>query len=97
MDKQFKAILRTGAKLDMFAEIEALQEEYYNDLQASVDSFDSYYEVSLETENDLRCASKVINTFCRLGYLFPEEANAMIECLADQRKTVLEKLEGGNE
>ena len=92
MDKQFKAILRTGAKLDMFAEIENLQAEYLNDLQASVDSYDSYFQVAEDTYNDYKSVCKVLDTFCRLGYLFPEEATAMKEAIEEQRETVLKEL-----
>lgn len=93
MDKQFKAILRTGEKLDMFREIEELQETYYNDMQASVDSYETYDEVANETYADYRCVCKTLETFARLGYLFPEEADAMKEAVYEQRLEVLKGLE----
>ena len=92
MDKQFKAILRTGAKLDMFREIEELQETYYNDMQASVDSYETYDEVANETYADYRCVCKTLETFARLGYLFPEEVEAMKEAVYEQRLEVLKVL-----
>ena len=97
MDKQFKAILRTGAKLDMFREIEELQETYYNDMQASVDAYETYDEVANETYADYRCVCKVLETFARLGYLFPEEATAMKEAVYEQRLEVLKGLEKKHE
>ena len=93
MDKQFKAILRTGAKLDMFREIEELQETYYHDMQASIDAYENYDEVSSETYGDYRCACKTLETFGRLGYLFPEEVRAMKSAIWEQRLTVLKGLE----
>lgn len=97
MDKQFKGVLRTGAKLDMLREIEELQETYYHDMQASVDAYNTLDEVSKETFSDYRCVCKVLETFAKLGYLMPEEAHAMKEAAWEQRLSVLKGLEEGNE
>lgn len=93
MDKKFNTIVRKGIQLDMYQEIEDLQAEYYADLQASVDSFDLYAEVANETSNDFARLEKVIRVFERLGYLYRDEANGMIEAAREQRRVVLESLE----
>lgn len=93
MDKKFEAILRTGKTIDMLTEIENLQEAYYCDLQASIDSFDTYAEVSEETRNDLTKVRNVLSTFELLGYISNAECEAMLQAAAEQRKAVLEALE----
>ena len=93
MDKKFETILRTGKTIDMMAEVENLQEAYYLDLQLSVDSFDTYHEVSEETRNDLTKVRTVLATFEQLGYISHEEFEAMSEAAAEQRNAILEGLE----
>lgn len=97
MDKQFKGILRTGAKLDMLREIEDLYETYKHDMQASAEAYDTYDEVSNETFADYRCVCKVLETFGKLGYLMPEEVHAMKEEANKQRIEVLNGLEKKHE
>lgn len=92
MDKKFETILRTGKTINMLAEIENLQEAYYKDLQASVDSFDTYEEVSEETRNDLTKVRAVLSTFELLGYIDNAECEAMFQAAAEQRSTILEGL-----
>lgn len=92
MDKKFETILRTGKTIDMLTEIENLQEAYYKDLQASVDSFDTYEEVSEETRNDLIKVRTVLATFELLGYIDNVEFEAMFQAAAEQRIKILEEL-----
>ena len=97
MEKQFNTIMRTGKQMDMFAEIELLQAKYKEDLQASVDSFDNYFDISNETYNDFKSVEQTLNLFAMLGYLYRDEAEDMIEVAKEQRLTVLDALEGKNE
>ena len=94
MDKKFDVVLRTGKTIDMLAEIENLQEVYYHDLQASIDSFDTYAEVSEETRNDLLRVKTVLATFEMLGYIDNAECHAMLQAASEQRNSILEGLEG---
>ena len=97
MDKQFNTIMRSGKQLDMYAEIEMLQAKYLEDLQASVDAFDNYFDVSNETYSDFKSVEQTLNLFAQLGYLYRDEAEDMIEAAKNQRTSVLEGLEGANE
>lgn len=92
MDKKFERILRTGKTIDMLTEIENLQEAYYRDLQASIDAFNTYEEVSEETRNDLTKVRTVLATFELLGYIDVNEYTAMSEAAAEQRESVLRGL-----
>lgn len=94
MDKKFDTLFRTGKSIDMMKEIEELQSKYSCDLQASVDTSDTYDQVSENTYSDLAAVICTLEILCKLGYLFREEANDMIEVAREQRKTVLEALEG---
>lgn len=97
MKEQFNTIMRTGKQMDMYAEIELLQAKYKEDLQASVDSFDTYFEVSNETYNDFKSVEQTLNLFAMLGYLYRDEAEDMIQVAREQRLTLLDALEGEEE
>lgn len=97
MDKKFDTLFRTGKSIDMMKEIEELQSKYSCDLQASVDTSDTYEQVSENTYSDLAAVICTLEVLCKLGYLFRDEANDMIEVAREQRKTVLEGLEGKKE
>lgn len=92
MDKKFNVVMRTGKTIDMLAELETLQEVYYQDLQASVNSFDTYYDVSNETRNDLIKVKTALSVFELLGYIDHVEYDAMFEAASQQRTTLLEGL-----
>lgn len=92
MDKQFNTIMRTGKQMDMYREIENLQAKYYEDLQASVNSFYNYFDVSNETYNDYIAVKNALELFARLGYLYKDEAEDMIQAAKEQRDSVLEGL-----
>ena len=92
MEKQFNTIMRSGKQLDMYREIEDLQAKYYEDMQFSVSSFDFYDEVVTETYNDYMAVENTLNLFAKLGYLYKDEAEDMIQSAWEQRLTVLEGL-----
>lgn len=93
MDKNFNSVMRSGKTIDMFSEIEDLQAQYSADLSASVQSYDTYVEVSNATYEDFLSVKKTISTFELLGYLFKDECEEMIKEAEIQRKQVLKELE----
>lgn len=94
MDKIFNTIWREGKKLNMFDEIETLQAKYTHDLQASIASYDTYEGVSDATWEDYMSVQSTLEMFQRLGYLYLDECEDMIDAAREQRKSVLEGLEG---
>lgn len=94
MDAKFNTIWREGKKLNMYDEIETLQAKYTHDLQASVDSYDSYEVVSDATWEDYMSVKRTLEMFQMLGYLYLDECEGMIDVAREQRKTLLEALEG---
>jgi hypothetical protein len=92
MKEQFNTIMRSGKQLDMYREIEDLQAKYYEDMQSSVSSFEFYDEVVTETYNDYMIVKNTLNLFAKLGYLYKDEAEDMIQSAWEQRLSVLEGL-----
>lgn len=93
MDKKFNTIMRSGKTIDMFSEIEDLQAKYLADLSASVQTYNTYEEVSNATYDDFLSVKKTISTFEILGYLFKEEAAAMIDAAHNERMEKLDALQ----
>lgn len=92
MDKKFNTIMRSGKSIDMFSEIEDLQAQYSADLSASVQTYNSYEEVSNATYEDFLSVKKTISIFEMLGYLFKDEAADMIEAAHNERMEKLDEL-----
>lgn len=93
MDKKFNSVMRSGKTIDMFSEIEDLQAQYSADLSASVQTYNTYEEVSNATYDDFLSVKMTISTFEMLGYLFKEEAAAMIEAAHNERMEKLDALQ----
>lgn len=93
MDKKFNSVMRSGKTVDMFSEIEDLQAQYSADLSASVQTYNTYEEVSNATYEDFLSVKMTISTFEMLGYLFKEEAAAMIEAAHNERMEKLDALQ----
>lgn len=93
MDKNFNTIWREGKKINMYDEIETLQAKYTNDLQASVDSYNTYEGVSDATWGDFMSVKSTLEIYQMLGYLYRDEADDMIQVAREQRLTLLGGLE----
>lgn len=93
MDKKFNSVMRSGKTVDMFSEIEDLQAQYSADLSASVQTYNTYEEVSNATYEDFLSVKTTISIFEMLGYLFKEEAAAMIEAAHNERMEKLDALQ----
>ena len=93
MDKKFNSVMRSGKTIDMFSEIEDLQAQYSADLSASVQTYNTYEEVSNATYEDFLSVKMTISTFEMLGYLFKEEAADMIEAAHNERMEKLDALQ----
>ena len=92
MDKKFNSVMRSGKTIDMFSEIEDLQAQYSADLSASIQTYNTYEEVSDATWHDFLSVKLAITTFEMLGYLFKEEADGMIEAAHNERMEKLDEL-----
>ena len=97
MDGNFKMIMRKGVELDMYHVIEDLQDEYINNLNASVEMSVDYNIVSSETLNDCLEVKRVLFAYCSMGYLFRDEYEDMCAVADELRLNKLAELEGNNE
>ena len=87
-------VIRKGKDIDMNEQIAAWETEFRIELDASVNTFDTYSEVSEETRNDLNSMREVIRAYQRLGYLDQEEADKLIDEATEIRNEVLLKMGG---
>lgn len=90
-------VIRKGKDIDMNEQIAAWETEYRIALQATINAFSLYLEVSEETRNDFNNLREVIRAYQRLGYLDQEEADQLIDEAAAIREDVLSELEDQDE
>lgn len=93
MDGQFNTIFREGKRLDMMKQIEDLQEEYINNLNASLEINYTYDSASGETFNDCLTVKRVLYAFYVMGYLYRDEYEDMCKVADDLRLIKLKELE----
>lgn len=90
-------VIRRGKDIDMNEQIAAWDAEYHIALQATINAFSLYIDVSEETRNDFNTMREVIRAYQRLGYLDQEEADQLIDEAAAIREEVLSELEDQDE
>ena len=84
---------RAGYRMDINEILEDIETEYKINLKSSVDSFNTYWEVSDETMTDLRVVKARLQTLLETGYINEDEFDAMTEMADEMRFAELEKLE----
>lgn len=88
--------IRCGKHVNLVEELNAIEEEYKNDILATIDAFTTYEEVQAETYNDeVTCRTKIL-TFNHLGYLDDEETSGICEKIAKIRIDLLDEKLGGD-
>ena len=95
MKDLLNTVIRSGKNLDMVREIEDLEAEYINNIEASISCTDDYNVASQETYNDLIVVKRVLFTFEKLGYLYKDECADMSKYAEQVRLSRLAKI-GGN-
>lgn len=88
-----RPIYREGKKLEMYKLLDELEAQYTADLKSSVDTYNSYEEVSNETFNDLHALKMTLKIIQILGYLSPEEVEGMEEVAEEMRSQALAAME----
>lgn len=92
MDKLINTCMRTGRQIDIIKALEDLQLEYTSDLEASVQTYQSYEKVSEATYDDFLAVKKTLMMFDKLGYLYKDEVQDMIEAAQNERLNKLDQL-----
>lgn len=83
--KGYRPEMRKGIMVDMEKFLGELDKCYINELEASIESFDTYDEVSNETFNDYKVVCGKLEILERLGYLTEEEKDEMLKTAFDMR------------
>ena len=92
MSKCLDYNLRSGKVVNMAEMLDNWTGMYQASLEASIDAYDTYDEVSNETFNDEVKIVSNINVLEVLGYIDKEEASEMRQLASDTRTQMLEKL-----
>ena len=92
MSKCLDYNLRSGKLVNLNEMLDNWTGMYQAALEASIDAFDTYDEVSAETYNDQLKIVSNINVLEFLGYIDKEEAEEMRKLAVDTRMSMLEKL-----
>ena len=93
INKRLNYNFRAGYRLNMSDVLQDLEDKYRTSLKATVDSFESYDELSNETFNDAAIMKGQIGLLVITGYIDEEEANAMIQVVDEIRLNILNNLE----
>lgn len=97
IDKCLDYNLRSGKVVNVAQMLEDWTGMYIASLEAGIDAFDTYDEISNETLNDLQKINSNLNVLEVLGYIDREEAENMRQLASDIRMQMLEKLNNKKE
>ena len=89
--------MRRGKTIDLEAFLEEMYEELECDLKASVETFETYHEVSEETQLDVSRVTYQLDMLKRLDYIDVDEFEAMVNYAKEKRFGYLKELEGKDE
>lgn len=84
---------RTGYRLEMHTILDSLQTKYVAMLNATVDTYELYDEVSNETDNDLSIIKAELGVLMLTGYINEDELDAMVKRAEEIRLNILKNLE----
>ena len=89
--------MRRGKTIDLEAFLEELYEELECDLNATVETFETYHEVSEETQLDVSRVTYQLDMLKRLDYIDADEFENMVNYAKEKRFDYLNALEAKDE
>ena len=89
--------MRRGKTIDLEAFLEEMYEELECDLKASVETFETYHEVSEETQLDVSRVTYQLDMLKRLDYIDSDEFENMVNYAKEKRFDYLKALEAKDE
>ena len=92
MSKCLDYNLRSGKVVNIVEMLDNWTDMYQASLEASIDAYDTYDEVSNETYDDEVKIVSNINVLEVLGYIDKEEASEMRQLASDIRMQMLDKI-----
>ncbi len=93
MDKLFNVNFRQGFRIEMIGFMEELQKDYERELDATIQAYTDYDNVSAETYNDNDILNGKLVMLERLGYINEDELAALLEKASEIRINKIEELE----
>ena len=93
VNKRLNVNYRAGFRLNILDVLQDLEDKYRSNLNATVECFQTYEEVSNETLNDLQIFNAELHVLLTTGYINEDEFEAMVPIADDIRKNILENLE----
>jgi len=93
MDKCFNMNFRQGFRIEMINFMEELQQEYERELDATIQTYTDYDNVSAECYNDNLIMNGKLVMLEKTGFINEDELAELLEKASDIRISKLEKLE----
>ena len=93
MDKCFNMNFRQGFRIEMINFMEELQQEYERELEATIQTYTDYENVSAECYNDNLIMNGKLVMLEKTGFINEDELAELLQRASDIRISKLEKLE----
>ena len=93
MDKCFNMNFRQGFRIEMINFMEELQQEYERELEATIQTYNDYENVSAECYNYNLIINGKLVMLEKTGFINEDELAELLEKASDIRISKLEKLE----
>lgn len=93
VNKRLNVNYRAGYRLNILDVLQELEDKYRTCLSTTLDSFESYEEVSNETYNDACIFKAELGLLLVTGYINEDELDAMIPIVDEIRLDILKNLE----
>lgn len=92
MKEQLDYNIRCGKHINVAEELDELESKFRADLQATIDTYEAWDDISNETLNDLILFTTVIRAMNKYGYIDEEECKKICACAAKIRYEKLDEL-----
>ena len=93
VNKRLNVNYRAGFRVNILDLLQELENKYRTNLSATVSAFETYDEISAETDNDKIVFIAELGVLHATGYINEDEYNEMIPIAAKIRMDILENLE----
>lgn len=87
--------VRAGKHVDMVEMLDRFEKTYEHNLESTIQSYDSYEEISNETYSDLTVCVTCLRLLEELGYIEKDELDSMTVYAEEMRLRMLKELEEG--
>lgn len=85
--------VRAGKHVDMVEMLDRFEKTYEHNLESTIQTYDSYEEISNETYNDMTVCVTCLRLLEELGYIEKDELDNMTTYAEEMRLSMLKELE----